>query len=82
MLFLRGLWQSPKCLPYKCGAQDTSVAAAPCHARSWIFGGCESERAVLGGELRANTHLGKKAALQDACDKQEPSILVFHKEHP
>ncbi|KAK2540942.1 hypothetical protein Q9233_000995 [Columba guinea] len=30
----------------------------------------------------ANTHLGKKAALQDACDKQEPSILVFHKEHP
>ena len=80
MLFPGGVWQSPKRLPCECGAWDRSVDGATPHAKSWKFRGYESERLVAGRELGADAHGGKKAALHDACHKQEPGIQPFHKQ--
>lgn len=36
---------------------------------------------VADREIGADGHMEKKAALHDVCHKQEPSILVLHKQH-
>lgn len=72
MLFPKWVWQSPKHLSYKCGAQDRNVAGTSSPARSCKFWGYESEGEIIVKELGADARGGKKVLLQDACLKEEP----------